>query len=57
MKNLLHIIKDNLAFSIIIIAILSIFYFGYQLVSPIFSNPELNTEDLKFDKIVEKLRI
>lgn len=57
MKNPLHIIRDNMAFSIIIVAIITIVYFGYQLISPVFSLIEANTEELKFDKISEKFKI
>jgi|GEM_PF-3101413 hypothetical protein len=57
MKNILQIIKNNLSFTIIIFAIISMLYFGYQLISPIFSIDEINSEDLKFDKIADKLKI
>lgn len=57
MKNILQIIKNNLSFTIIIFAIISMLYFGYQLISPIFSIDQINSEDLKFDKIADKLKI
>lgn len=49
--------KHNLSFGIILIAILIMVYFGYQLISPIFSGEQINSEELKFDKIAEKLKI
>ena len=56
MKNLIQIIQNNLAFSIIIVAILGMLYFGYQLISPIFSVDKINSEELQFDKVAEKFR-
>lgn len=55
-KNLLQIIKDNLSFTIIILAILVMFYFGFQLIWPVLTLEKINPEELSFDKIGSKFK-
>ena len=56
MNNIFKIIKDNLSFIIVIVAILAMIYFGFQLIWPIFSLEQLNPADFSFDKIGSKFK-